>query len=442
MRYELVPNLDYVRRRIDVGQISMIRRLFSIILCATLLVSLVSAASAQDSAQLTFLWAGDGAGVEVMRDLLDRFEAANPDIEVHLDAQAESSAREQIEAGSAPDIARLTTFADLNDSFLDMRPFLQDPSLIESHFNPLVINAFRSDRDDEGLYGFPDAAAVVAPYVNRTLFEQAGVALPSDALDEPTWDDWLAALEKVAEATGTPYLLSVDNKDHRLVAPAMSLGAVYFDDEGNLNLPDDQGLRTFLQMLKSLMNSGKTPADTLLGTGKSQDYFVRGESLMYICGSWKVDSVASEVGDAFDWAIVPNPHGEGGSTGVAGFSALVALAQTDHPAAVARVIEFLLQPEIYVEYSARSLTVPAHEALAAEGVPYETDDESVSAALNGFAREAPNLQDQAIMLGLHPLASDYYEASNTYLRQYFAGELTLDEALEKLHESLINAAGA
>ena len=104
-------------------------------------------------------------------------------------------------------------------------------------------------------------------------------------------------------------VLSVDNKDHRLAGPAMSLGARYFDADGALTLPDDDGLRAFLLMLNRLMEQGVTPADTLLGTGKSQDYFVRGETAMYICGSWKVEEVAAQVGDAFEWAIVPNPAG-------------------------------------------------------------------------------------------------------------------------------------
>ena len=95
------------------------------------------------------------------------------------------------------------------------------------------------------------------------------------------------ALDEVVEATDAPYVLSVDNKDHRLVGPAMSLGTQFFEENGLLTLPDASGLREFLEILHGLMEDGKTPADTLLGTGKSQEYFVRGETVMYICGSWK-----------------------------------------------------------------------------------------------------------------------------------------------------------
>jgi len=150
---------------------------------------------------------------------------------------------------------------------------------------------------------------------------------------------------------------------------------------------------------------------------------------MYVCGSWKVEEVAAQVGADFDWTIVANPSGPGGQTGVVKAAALVALKGSAHPEAAARVVEYLSQPALIAEFSARTLTVPAHLEVAASTIDYATDNESIAAALNAFAREVPKLQDQAIALDLHPLASVYYEASNTYLRGYFAGETSLDEAL-------------
>ena len=42
---------------------------------------------------------------------------------------------------------------------------------------------------------------VTGPYVNRTLFEQAGVDLPGDGA---TWDDWAVAVNEVAQALEVP----------------------------------------------------------------------------------------------------------------------------------------------------------------------------------------------------------------------------------------------
>ena len=415
------------------------KQALSYVLLCGLVSWIVSALSAQETIALRFLCFNEGNECEVYEDLLARFSSANPGIAVAVDVvDAEEIAgqlSQQIEAGAAPDIARVADFDALASHYLDLRPFLTDAASFAAGFQAPFMDAMRAQAD-AGLHGFPDTAAMVAPFVNVSLFEAAGVALPSAGSD---WLKWLSALEEVKAKTGVEYLLAVDNKDHRLLGPAMSLGARYFDDEGALTLADDLGLRAFLAILQQLLELGRTPADTLLGTGKSQDYFVRGETVMYICGSWKVEEVAAQVGDDFEWAIVANPAGPGGSTGVAQATALVALAQTENPESVAKVFEYLIGAEVSAEFAARALTIPAHLDVAASPIDYDTDNETIAAALNAFAREAPKLQDQAIALLLHPLAEVYYEASNMYLRGYFAGEYTLDEALANLKARLAEA---
>ena len=398
--------------------------------CLALLVG--AGASAQETIALRFLCFNDGNECEVYQDLLARFSSANPMITITIEAvdEGELAARlsQQIEAGMPPDIARIADFAAHSDHYLDLRPQLGEA--LDAAFNHEYFGA---------LPGFPDALAMVAPFVNLSLFAQAEVAVPEEGA---SWDEWLAALDEVVAATDAAYALSVDNKDHRFLGPAMSLGAEFIDEDGGLTLPDDDGLRALLQILHGLMDDGKTPADALLGTGKSQDYFVRGEAVMYICGSWKVEEVADQVGDDFEWAIVANPAGPGGGTGVTQTTALVAFAQTEHEAAVAKVFEYLLQPAIYAEFSARTLTIPAHNQVMASSIDYDAEDATVADALNAFAREVPKLQVQAIALPLHPMAPHYYEASNRTLRGFFAGEYTLDEALDHLKAALVEAGDA
>ena len=161
---------------------------------------------------------------------------------------------------------------------------------------------------------------------------------------------------------------------------------------------------------------------------------------MYFSGSWQIGRFAADIGDAFDWVVAPNPFGPGGSTGVAGGAAIVGYAQTEHPEEVAMVLEYLLQPEVYGEYVARALFIPAHQAVIEMGVDFQTDSPAVAAALTGFANEVPKFHPQAVALNPHPLAFAYYDASNTRLAQYFAGELTLDEAMSRLQEQLDEAA--
>ena len=408
-------------------------------LIGALILWSAASALAQDAIELRFLCFEDGNECEVYADLLARFSEINPDIQVSVDVTAEEEVLARLQAAydadESYDIARAKR-GWMPGKYVDLRPLLGEA--LTADFRPVYFEFLRVLPDDRGIYAFPDALGVVAPFVNVSLFERAGVPLPAQGA---SWDEWLAALDEVVRATDASYVLAVDNKGHRLVGPAMSLGAAYFDEAGRLTLPDDDGLREFLQILHGLMDEGKTPADTLLGTGKSQDYFVRGETVMYICGSWKVEEVAAQVGDDFEWAIVANPSGSAGGTGVVQATMLVAYADTKESDAVAKVFKYLLEPGVSAEFAARTLTIPAREDLAASGIDYQADNSDVAAALNAFAREVPKLQDQAIALDLHPLAAVYYDASNELLRAYFAGELTLDEALAGL-QARLGGAGA
>ena len=423
------------------------KRVSTLILVIAMLLSLGATALAQDAAEISFMCYENGNECSVYEDLLSRFSEDNPGIIVNVDTVPYTTVRDQlrvqVEAGQAPDMARITDFAGMSGFYLDLRPLMEDPALLEENVPGAILAAFRAEGDEDGLYGFPDAATVTAPFVNATLFEQAGVDMPSDVMDEPSWGDWLAALDQVAQATGVRYSMAIDNKGHRFAGPAMSMGADFFDEDGNFDLADDEGFRAFAVILKDLMDAGKTPAETWLGTSQytsAADYFINVETVMYFSGSWQIGRFSADIGDAFDWMVVPNPYGPGGSTGVAGGAAIVGYAATEHPEAVAAVMEYLLQPEVYGELSSRTLGIPGHNAVAAMGVEYPTATAAVAAALNGFASEVPKLQDQAVALNPHPLAFAYYDASNTRLAQYFAGELTLDEAMSRLQEQLDEAA--
>ena len=77
----------------------------------------VTALHAQETVNLRILWYNDGNEGDVLRDLLDRFEADHPNIKVTIDvvayADIHNILQTQVEAGgdSAPDMARVTDTA-------------------------------------------------------------------------------------------------------------------------------------------------------------------------------------------------------------------------------------------------------------------------------------------------------------------------------------------
>ncbi|MBZ0296911.1 MAG: sugar ABC transporter substrate-binding protein [Anaerolineae bacterium] len=425
----------------------MKRRSLFVLLAALILVLSAMPLVAQDAVELRITWYDDGNEGEVLRDLLDRFEADNPDITVVVDTVAYNSILEQlplqVEAGEAPDMARITNLPGLRGYYLDLRPLLEDPDYFESSFPAAVLNAFREEGDMEGLYGFPTQFTVTGPFINRTLFDQAGIDVPSESGDPVSWEEWTEITKQVADATGTPYAIAMDRTGHRFAGPAMSQGATYFDDEGNITI-DTPGFRTMAELLNSWHQEGITPAEVWLGAGDSyaaaNEYFSNGQLVMYMSGSWQISRFSTEIGDAFDWEVVPNPTGPGGSTAMPGGAGMVAFAQTEHPEEVARVMEYLIQPDVMREFTARTLFIPGHLGLGE--VEYDTDVPAAAAALAAFTLEIPNIQDQAYDLNFHPQNFVVFNETRDRLTQYMVGELSLDEAIERIQQAVDEAIAA
>ena len=419
----------------------------SLLFLFALLVLSLSAVQAQEPVELRITWYDDGNEGAVLRDQLDAFEAENPDIKVVIDtvdyAQGiQQTLPLQIQAGEGPDMARITAFTGLTDYYLNMRDLVADPEYWDASFPAVVLDALRPEGDTDGLYGFPNQFTITGPFINRTLFEQAGIEVPTG---DVSWAEWTEVAKAVAEATETPYAIAIDRSGHRVAGPAISDGATFFDADGNVTI-DSPGFRQFAETMIGWHTDAITPAEVWVGNAgayaAAADFFINGQLVFYMSGSWQIGNFATNIGDAFDWEAVPNPTGAGGSTGMPGGAVMVALKDTEHPAEVARVMDYLVQYDQQMDFAARTLFIPGHLGLAEAGVEYETDSESAKQSLNMFLSQLPTIAEQAYQLNFHPQNSAIFNPIRDRLGQVLTGELTLDDAIVRMQEDVDTALAA
>ncbi len=404
-----------------------------------------TAAPAGDVVELRMAWYTDGNEDVVMRDLLDRFEADNPDIKVVMDTVAYQSILDnlpiQLAAGEGPDMARVTDLGGLSKYYLDLRPYLADPAYWETNFGPFLA-WLRQPGNTDAIPGFMTQLTVTGPFINRTLFDQAGIAVPSDTSDSVTWEEWADVTRQVAEATGTPFAMAMDRSGHRFAGPAISMGAKYFDAEG-YPVIDDEGFRKMSELLLQWHEDGAMIPDVWISSGgayaAANEQFINAQVVFYMSGSWQIGQLADKVGDAFDWSAVPNPCGPAACTGVPGGAALVALSETQHPAEVARVMEYLASEDVLAEFSARTLFLPGHLGLAEKGVDFQTDLPAAKAALEVFSAQIPKLSPVAYAFQGYTFNRSIMNATTDRLTQALVGELTLDEAIARIQEDVDTA---
>ncbi len=404
---------------------------------ALALATIATAASAQT--ELRMLWYNDGNEGEVMQSLLDRFEAENPDISVTLDVVPYKAILEslpvQLAAGEGPDIARVTDLGGLAPHYLDLRPYLGDPQYWEENFGPFL-DWLRAPGTD-AIPGFMTQLTVTGPYVNKTLFEQAGVEMPGEGA---TWDDWAAASKEVADKLDIAIPMAWDRSGHRVAGPAISMGAKMFDENGDPALVDD-GLKLMAQKLYDWHQDG-TMSKELWGSVSGSTYlganedFANAQVVMYMSGSWQVPQFASTIGDAFDWWAVPAPCGPAACTGMPGGAALVGIKATEHPEEVAKLMEFLAQEDQLSDFYGETLFIPGHLGLAKTGVDFATEDPRASHALKTFAAAVPGISPIAYKLQGYVNNRVMFNAMISRLGEAIVGELTLDQAYERMTDDV------
>lgn len=419
------------------------RKVFGTLIIFTLLLS-VMPAFGQDAVELRIRWYDDGNEGEVLRDLLDVFEADNSDISIVIDTVPYTAILENLPldlaAGEGPDMARVTDLGGLAEFYLDMSPHLMDAEYWEENFGPFL-EWLRVEGDDSSIPGFMTQLTVTGPFINRTLFEQAGVAIPSDDSDSVTWEEWATAANEVAEALDVPYPMAMDRSGHRFAGPAISMGAAYFDEDGNPDVTDE-GFRAMAEIfinwhLDGTMHPEIWPLSD--GYAGANEEFANAELVFYMSGSWQVGQFSEQIGDDFDWQAVPNPCGPGGCTGMPGGAALVGIGSTEHPEEVARVMEYLSSTEVLEEFSARTLFIPGHAGLAESGVAFDTDLELAKNALGVFVSQVGTLEQTAFDLQAYTFNRAVFNAARDRLTQAMVGEMTLDEAIERIQDDIDTA---
>ena len=413
---------------------------------AAVLPALV-APPAWSATEVRIMWYNDGNEGEVARDLLNRFEAANPDIKVVLDQVPYKMILETlpqlVSSGQAPDMARVTDLGGQAEQYLDLGPLLKDRAYWEKNFAS-TLGWMRPAGNTTGIFGLSSGMTTTMPIVNVTLFEQAGIALPGP---KATWQDWAVAAKAVAQKTGAAIPIAIDRSGHRVAGPAISMGAKFFD--GDAPVLVDDGLKAMTKLIYDWHRDG-TMSKQIWGSVGGTAYrganeeFANGQVVLYFSGVWQFPQFVKTIGDGFDWQGVANPCGPAACSGMPGGAALVAYKTTKHPQEVARIMDYLASEPVMEEYLARTLFLSPHAGIAARGVAYKGTTPQLKKSLEAAQANLRGLSPVAFRLQGYQRNRILFNALIVRLNQAIAGEMSLEEAWGRMTQDVaegLKAAG-
>ncbi len=347
-----------------------------LVLTASILWLGAGAALAQAEApagEVSFMIFGDPAEKAAYESLAAAFEEKYPQIDVelvHIPGQSDYRRRiaTDFASGSPPDITlinyrRYASFAARN-VLEPLGPYLADSAVIEeSAFYPEAMRPFYWQGT---LMCIPQNLSSLVVYYNETLFDEAGLAYPSD---DWTWDDFVAtakALTKDTDGDGTvnQYGLGTEASIFRLAPFVWQNGGDIVDDPDDpmrltLDTPEaSEAVRWFvdLQVVHKVVPDAVNEA-----AEDSDSRFQNGRLGMFLNSRRGVPTYREITG--FDWDVAPLPMGKE-RAGILHADAYCMSKASENKDAVWAFIEFANSVEGQTIVAASGRTVPSLKAVA------------------------------------------------------------------------------
>lgn len=266
--------------------------------------------AAKEDNKLT-IWAWDESfNIKAANEAKEIFKEKNPDTEVEVVTMAQDDI-----------VAKLNT--SLSSGSYDGLP---DIVLIEDYRIQGYLNAYESEfaelsdvakledfaeyktgvnQIDGKMYGIPFDSGVAATFYRADLIEEAGYS-KSD-MENLTWDKFIEIGKAVKEKTGIA-MMSVSSNDIGILrAMLQSAGSWYTDEDGKVNIADNQALKDSISTYKRLVDEGivKTISsdwDQYVGA------FNSGEVATVPNGCWISPSIVNAEEQSGKWAVAAIPR--------------------------------------------------------------------------------------------------------------------------------------
>jgi multiple sugar transport system substrate-binding protein len=250
------------------------------------------------------------ARVTAMEQLIENFEAANPDITVTMThfpyADYRTKVAAAIPAGEGPDVVQLF-YGWLNDykaaELIQPLPAdVFDADVIDAEFFPMV----SAMREGDSYWALPTAVRSLALFYNTRLFDAAGIDGPPETLDE-LLEIGAALTERdgAGNITQAGLTMGMTAQDHHWVREGLVRqfgGEPYLDDYRTVNYNSDAGR----EAMEFYVGLGQENGIGAIGfMDEPQAAFKAGLAGMHIDGSFRIGSLNKTRG--LQWGVTELP---------------------------------------------------------------------------------------------------------------------------------------
>ena len=386
-------------------------------------VDLAGTETTEEAVEITYAnFNASGGNEETLQKMYEAFHDEYPNITVNIETIGYddyfTQMQTRVAGGTAPDCYELNieNFA----AYANKGVLAELTGIDTSGYNATALNAF-SVNDKQ--YGVPGNFSNVVLIYNKDLFDQAGVAYPTD---DWTWDDAMEACEKISALGDDIYgIYQPITFNEFFKVAAQYGGGVLNADKTEFTINSEENLKAATMMISKVTDTNVQPTEAQMGGMGDWDLFESGRLGMIPTGIWAFNTFADACD--FNWDICVEPGGTQKATHF--FSnALVVNADSDKKEAAATWINWL----------ASSDTSAQMRIDAGWDLPAISNEE----VLSGYLKLTPPENRQAVFDSLNyltvaPIIEDYSLMSDIItgkLSLAASGEITVQEALDQAQE--------
>lgn len=296
------------------------KKILSLLLVSALCMGTVGCGSSNDSGnkdkdtasnnKKITIWAWDESfNIKAANEAKEIYLKDNPDVDVEVVTMAQDDIVAKLNTNLAsgsyeglPDIVLIEDYKVQNyltayqDEFADLSSIASADDFAAFKTGVNVI--------DGKLYGIPFDSGVAATFYRTDLIEQAGYT--KEDMENLTWDKYIEIGKAVKEKTGVS-ICTLDPSDLGQIRMMLqSAGSWYTDEDGNVDIANNQALKDAIQVYKNLVEADITKQsadwDQFVGA------FNNGDVATVLAGCWISASIKNAEDQSGKWAVAAFPR--------------------------------------------------------------------------------------------------------------------------------------
>jgi multiple sugar transport system substrate-binding protein len=305
--------------------------------------------------------------VQATREIVDAWNADNPDVQVEYVQGSWDSVQDQLvtqfQGGTAPDIiqyesAAVTQFAqqgylaDLGDQLSsEVRDAVSD-------------DIWETVTVDDQVIAAPTLLQSYMVFANRDLLERADVTIPEG--DTWSWDDFQAAAGATTQGRTFGLGWGLGDPTATMMSLGLNFGAEYFEGSGDDATVDigDEELALPERIHEMVYDDRSLDQVTLSQSGSDvMSGFLKGRYAMTVQGSYNAQTLTESAPEGLDWVVMPALEAESAAQ-AANPQTLSVSSQSDDVEGAAAFIDFYMQPENLAKVAMGDWLIPASSEAA------------------------------------------------------------------------------